>query len=91
MSVTVLIASQENLSSLRQGDLRDALAFSSTDTLAALDAIKSQRPSLIALGDRYAATARGCALIARVEADPALQGCQIRIVADVSKARPPSP
>ena len=91
MSATVLIASSENLSSLRQGDLRDALAFSSTDTLAALDAIKSRRPSLIALEDRYAATARGCALIARVEADPTLQECQIQIVADVSESAAPIP
>ena len=90
-SATVLIASPGNLSSLRQGALVDALAFSATDTLAALDAIKSRRPSLIALEDRYAATARGCALIARVEADPALQACQIRIVADVSESAPPIP
>ncbi len=91
MPATVLIASPEHLSSLRQGDLRDALAFSSTDTLAALDTIKSRRPSLIALEDRYAATSRGCALIARIEADPALQECQIRIVADVSEPAAPIP
>src|SRR5688572_26653325 len=87
MSMTVLIASPEHLSALRTADLRDALAFSANDTLAALEAIKHQCPSLIALEDRYAVTARGRALIARIEADPLLRGCQIRIITHVAEPR----
>lgn len=81
MPTTVLVASSEHLSALQQGDLREALAFSGNDTLAALEVIKSQRPHLIALEDTFAATARGRALIGRIEADPSLGGCRVRIVA----------
>jgi hypothetical protein len=88
MPTTVLIASPEHLSALHKGDLRDALAFAGNDTLAALDVIKNQCPSLIALEDLYAVTSRGRALIARIEADPLLRGCQIRIVTHV--AEPPA-
>src|SRR5688572_32916050 len=80
MSPPVLIASPEHLPALHNGDLRDALVFSGNDTLAALDVIKRQRPSVIAFEDLYAVTARGRALIARIEADPTLRDCQIRIV-----------
>ena len=83
MPITVLIASPEHVSALRTGDLHDALAFSGNDTLAALDVIKNRRPSLIALESLYAVTARGRALIARIEADPLLRGCEIRIVTHV--------
>ena len=91
MSTTVLIASPEHLSALRQGDLRDALAFSGNDTLAALDVIKGQRVSIVALEDSYAATARGRALMARIHADPALRECEIRIVAHVVETAAPLP
>lgn len=88
MPTTVLITSPEHLSAFLTGDLRDALAFSGDDTVAALDVIKNQRPSLIALEDLYAVTARGRALIARIEADPLLRGCQIRILTHM--AAPPA-
>jgi len=89
MSTTVLIASQENLSALQNGDLVGALAFSANDTLAALDAIKCQRPSVIAVEDLYAASSRGRALLARVEADPTLRDCQVRILTHVAEGASP--
>ena len=79
-STIVLIASTGNLSALHKGDLAEALAFSADDTLAALDAIKRRCPRLIAVEDLYAASARGRALLARVEADPALQPCHVQVV-----------
>jgi len=84
MSRTILIASPQHLSALHCGDLREALAFSANDTLAALDVIKNQHPGVIALEDTYAATVRGRALIERVEVDPALRHCQVRIVTHVA-------
>jgi hypothetical protein len=84
MSPPVLIACREHLAALHNGDLRDALAFSGDDTLAALDVIKHQRPSLIVVEDLYAMTSRGRALIARIEADPTLGDCRIRIVPAVA-------
>jgi hypothetical protein len=52
--------------------------FSETDFLQALDAIIADRPEVIALDPMFAATARGAALVARVKADPLLQGSEIR-------------
>ena len=85
MSPPVLIACPEHLPAFHNGDLRDALVFSGNDTLAALEVIKRQRPRLIAFEDLYAVTARGRALIARIEADPMLRDCQIRIVTQVAE------
>lgn len=91
MSTIVLIASLENLSALQHGDLCDALAFSADDTLAALDAIKSQCPGVIAVEDLYAASSRGRALLERVEADPTLRDCDVRIVTHVAEGAAPLP
>jgi hypothetical protein len=91
MSTVVLIASLENLSALQHSDLCDALAFSSDDTLAALDAIKTQCPRVIAVEDLYAASSRGRALLARVEVDPTLRDCQVRIVTHVAEDAAPLP
>jgi hypothetical protein len=91
MSTIVLIASPEHLSALQQGDLCDALAFSADDTLAALEAIKCQRPGMIAVEDLYAASSRGRALLARVEADPALRDCHVRTVTHVNEGAVPLP
>jgi hypothetical protein len=89
MSTTILIASPDNLPALQHGDLRDALAFSGDDTLAALDAIKRQPPSVIAVEDLYAESSRGRALIARVEADPTLRDCHVRIVSRPAEGAAP--
>jgi hypothetical protein len=88
---TVLIASPEYLSILQARDeFREAMAFSDADALRALDAITRHRPGVVALERLFAATSRGAALINRIKADPALAGCEIRIVAhDSPYARTP--
>jgi len=80
---TVLIATSENLSALKQltgGNNGEVLAFPDTDALRALDVITRQRPGVVALERLFAATSRGAALINRIKADPALHTCEIRIV-----------
>jgi len=52
--------------------------FCETDFLAAMDAILTERPEVIALDPMFAATARGAALVSRVKADPQLCGSEIR-------------
>ncbi|HXH24628.1 MAG TPA: hypothetical protein VNI78_05215, partial [Vicinamibacterales bacterium] len=91
MPGTVLIASPEYLSVLQERDeFSEAMAFSDTDALRALDAITRHRPDVVALERLFAATSRGAALINRIKADPALTGCEIRIVAhDSPYARTP--
>ena len=78
---TVLIASPEHLHVLKdRSDLAEAQAFPDAEALRALDVITRQRPSVVALERLFAATSRGTALINRIKADPALAGCEIRIV-----------
>lgn len=85
MADTVLIADPENqLSFLEQGDFGDALFFSDTDTLKALEASIRERPRTIALDEVFAATSRGTALINRIKADPALRACVLRIMSHAS-------
>ena len=82
MPDTVLIASADHLAALKERpDLADAVAFSDANALQALDAITRQRPTVVALERLFAATSRGAAFINRIKADPALGGCEIRIVA----------
>ena len=81
MSATVLIASLEHLPALKEReDLGGAQVFSDVDALRALDIITRQRPAVVALERRFAATSRGAALINRIKADPSLSACEIRIV-----------
>jgi hypothetical protein len=94
----VLIASAEHLATLqKRPEFADAEAFSDADALKALDVISKKRPEVIALERLFAATSRGAALINRIKADPALVGCEIRIVAHdsnytrVSPRRPTDP
>lgn len=82
MPVTVLIASPDHLSALKEReDLGGAEAFSDAEALRALEVITRQRPSVVALERLFATTSRGAALINRIKADPSLSGCEIRIVA----------
>ena len=92
MSATVLIASAERLPDLqRRDDLREAIAFADTDALQALAAITRRRPDVVAIEREFATTSRGAALIERIAGDPALAGCDIRVVAlDSSDAGAPS-
>jgi hypothetical protein len=82
VSPTVLIASPEYLPALKERtDLGEIVAFADTDALKALDMITRQRPKVVALEREFAATSRGTALINRINADPSLTGCEIRIIA----------
>ena len=85
MAHTVLIAAPEHLPALKEHGFADALAFSDADALKALEAITREKPRVIALDKMFAATSRGAALIKRIKADPALIGCEIKIVADDGK------
>ena len=57
----------------------DLLAFPDSDALRALEVITSRRPAVVLLEQRFAATARGGALINRIKADPSLADTQVRI------------
>ncbi len=82
MSSTVLIASPEYLSVLKEREeLAEATAFTDGDALRALDTITRQRPQVVAVERMFAASSRGAALINRIKADPTLGDCEIRIVA----------
>jgi hypothetical protein len=86
---TVLIAAPEHLPALKEHGFADALAFSDGDALKALEAITREKPRVIALEKLFAATSRGAALIKRIKADPALIGCEIKIVAHDGKPLTP--
>jgi hypothetical protein len=86
---TVLIAAPEHLPALKEHGFADALAFSDADALKALEAITREKPRVIALEKLFAATSRGAALIKRIKADPALTGCEIKIVAHDGKPLTP--
>jgi hypothetical protein len=89
----VLIGSAEHLEALKQrDDLRGALAFPDAEALRALDAITRQHPSVVALERAFAGTTRGAALINRINADPSLSACEIRIISHNATAQaPPAP
>jgi hypothetical protein len=79
---TVVIGAKQFLDALREraGTDAEVLTFSDTDALAALEAITTRRPAVIALERLFAATSRGAALINRIKADPALAAAEIRVV-----------
>jgi hypothetical protein len=82
VSFTVLIAAPEHLAALQKHTtLTDAEVFVDTDVLKALETIARRRPQLVALEQRFAASARGSAFINRIKADPALASCEIRVIA----------
>jgi hypothetical protein len=81
LAATVLIAPAEHLSGLQeQRGLKGARIFPDTDAHLALDAIRGDRPQIIALEKEFAASRRGVALMNRIKGDPALTGTEIRIV-----------
>jgi len=89
---TILIAASEQLAALQQHpDLTNADVFADTDALKALEAIARTRPQVIFLEKRFAASARGAALINRIKADPSLASCEIRVLEAGVSAPPPAP
>ena len=86
----VLIAAPEHLPALRhRDDLRDAIVFTDTEALRALDVITRQRPHVVAMERLFAGTTRGLALINRIKADPALDAAH-DAAHDVEPARVPA-
>jgi hypothetical protein len=82
---TVLIAAPEHLQALKDHGFADALAFSDADALKALEAITREKPPAVVLEHLFAATSRGAALIKRINADPSLSRCEIKIVSQDGK------
>lgn len=83
MSAAVVIGASDLLSALvsRAGlNDRDALTFSDTQPLQALQAITEQHPRIVVLERLFAATSRGAALINRLKSDPALTELEIRVL-----------
>ena len=89
MSV-VLIAEPDQLDALKaRPDYTDAQAFTDAETPAALEAIITGRPDIVAIERLFAKKSRGAALITRIKADPSLETVEIRIVsADSGAAKP---
>ena len=79
---TILVGSPDLLPALRERTATsgEVLSFSDAEPLAALEAITSRRPDVIALERLFAATSRGAALINRIKSDPALASAEIRVV-----------
>ncbi len=82
MPATVLIAAPEHLATLKKlGGFDDVLTFDDSDALQALDEITRRLPTLVVLEHGFAGSSRGGALMTRLRADPALTGCEIRVLA----------
>ena len=79
---TVLIAAPDLLPLLKHANMDggELLVFSDTDMAVALDAINERRPGIVAIEQLFAGTPRGLALINRIRIDPALAGCEIRVM-----------
>lgn len=79
---TVVIGATQHLDALKKrvGTDSEVLSFSDTDALAALEAIATKRPQVVALERMFAATSRGASLINRIKADPSLASAEIRVV-----------
>lgn len=83
MAAAVVIGASDLLSALvaRAGfDPEDALTFSDTEPLQALQAITDECPRMVILERLFAATSRGAALINRLKSDPALTEMEIRVM-----------
>ena len=80
MSV-VLIAEPDQLDALKtRSEYVDAMAFTDAETPAALEAIITGRPDIVAIERLFAKKSRGAALINRIKADTSLETVEIRIV-----------
>jgi hypothetical protein len=79
---TVLIAAPDLLPLLKHAntDGGELLVFSDTDMALAIDAITERRPEIVAIEQLFAGTPRGIAFIHRIKIDPALTGCEIRVL-----------
>lgn len=80
---TIVIGAADLLDALkdRVKEEGEVILYADAEALRALDAINARRPRVVALERLFAATSRGAALINRIKADPALDGCEIRVIA----------
>ena len=77
----VLIAAPASLAALKERtEFKDALAFVDSDALRAFEAIARQRATVVVVEAAFAATSRGTALINRINADPLLGDCDVRVL-----------
>jgi hypothetical protein len=78
----VLVGTPELLPSLRErvDASGEIFLFSDREPLAALEAIITYRPHIVALERLFAATSRGAAFINRIKADPSLTFAEIHVV-----------
>ena len=78
---TILIAPVEAIPTLRQQPhLHEAHAFAQTDAAQALDRIRQDLPTVIAVERLFAATLSGQGLLRQIRGDESLAGCQIQTV-----------
>lgn len=79
----VLIGPPEAIEGLRERFEADAdvTTFTDAEALEALDHILRSKPRLVALEREFSSGSRGTALINRIKDDPALVGCEVRVVA----------
>jgi hypothetical protein len=83
----VLIAEPDQLDALKgRSEYADAQAFTDAETPAALEAIITGRPEIVAIERLFAKKSRGAALINRIKADTSLETVEIRIVSADSGA-----
>src|SRR5574338_199070 len=83
MSAAVVIGASDLLSALVSSagvNEEDALTFSDTEPLQALQAITEHRPRMVVLERLFAATSRGAALINRLKSDATLTDIEIRVM-----------
>lgn len=90
LSRIVLIGPADALPALRDrlDPAAEVQTFSDHEALEALDHIIRTKPGVIAMQEEFSASSRGIALINRIEDDPALSACEVRVLArDAAKPR----
>lgn len=90
MSAIVLIGPTDALARLREQFPADkrVQTFSDHEVRAAVEHIATHRPATVAIEESFAVSPRGEALIGRIMDDPALQGCEIRVLPGLTPAPP---
>lgn len=89
-SSIVLIGPSEALPRLRErlDSGADLHTFTDAEAVEALDHIIRMRPLIVAVDHGFSTTPRGAALINRIEDDPTLTECEVRVIADDGDPRP---
>jgi hypothetical protein len=79
---TVLVASESLLAawSAFGSWAHEVIAVSQADGVAALDMIRRRRPAVVVLEEAFAASARGAALVTRLQTDTEFRGLEIRLL-----------